>query len=209
MKNRPGRRMRYSNRLKVLGCYGISFGLPLLTAAAGLFAVYPYKLQGSAPLVAETLLSLGLSAGRKGLEAAAAAAAVAEGASPAEWQRAFLERDRQWLFFVGALFLLAWFLTLFLQLLWRGRHARGLEAARNTRAAIRDYRLTQGIVWAVNGLAAALCWTMGVQFIEGRNAWDFLAYFAPYLLNGLAAVACFRLAAPPALSGKRAFFKRL
>ena len=56
---------------------------------------------------------------------------------------------------------------------------------------------------------AAALWLLGVQFVQGRTGWDYVIYFCPFLLNGLVAIVCFRLAAPPVLSGKGAFFKRL
>ena len=67
----------------------------------------------------------------------------------------------------------------------------------------------QTVIWAVNLAGAAALWLLGVQFVQGRTGWDYAIYFSPFLLNALAAVGCFRLAAPPVLSGKGAFFKRL
>ena len=65
------------------------------------------------------------------------------------------------------------------------------------------------LIWAVNLAGGAALWLLGVQFVQGRTGWDYVIYFCPFLLNGLAAIVCFRLAAPPVLSGKGAFFKRL
>ena len=65
------------------------------------------------------------------------------------------------------------------------------------------------MIWAVNLAGGAALWLLGVQFVQGRTGWDYVIYFCPFLLNSLAAIVCFRLAAPPVLSGKGAFFKRL
>lgn len=199
-------RVRYSNRCKVLLCYLAAFALPPLTLWAALRWAYPYKLRGAAPQVMENLLALGL--GRERVVEAASLSSVSQTASPELWREALLQRERQWMLFLCAVFAVAWLLTLILQLLWRARHSRAWNAAKHTRQAIRDYRLTQGIVWAVNALAAGLVWLLGVQFIQGRTVWDYLTYFLPYALNGLAALCCFRLAAPPSLSGRNGFFKR-
>ena len=200
-------RLRYSNRTKVLLCYLAAFGLPVLWMLAGLFWGYPYKLAGSAPHIAETLL--GLFPGQTRLAAAASAAETPAGASPEFWRLALQQREKQWLLFWTAVWAVAWLLTLSLQLGWRLRHQQPCFAARNTLRAIRDYRLTQLVVWTVNLVGAAALWLLGVQFVQGRTGWDYVIYFIPFLWNGLAAIVCFRLAAPPVLSGKGAFFKRL
>lgn len=200
-------RLRYSNRTKVLLCYLAAFGLPVLWMLAGLFWGYPYKLAGSAPHIAETLL--GLFPGQARLAAAASAAETPAGASPEFWRLALQQREKQWLLFWTAVWAVAWLLTLSLQLGWRLRHHQPCFAARNTLRAIRDYRLTQLVVWTVNLVGAAALWLLGVQFVQGRTGWDSVIYFIPFLWNGLAAIVCFRLAAPPVLSGKGAFFKRL
>ena len=206
MGNRRSR-LRYSNRTKVLLCYLAAFGLPVLWMLAGFFWGYPYKLAGSAPHIAETLL--GLFPGQARLTAAASAAETPAGAAPELWRLALRQREEQWLLFWAAVWAAAWLLTLLLQLGWRLRHSKPCFAARNTRRAIRDYRLTQTVIWAVNLAGAAALWLLGVQFVQGRTGWDYAIYFSPFLLNALAAVGCFRLAAPPILSGKGAFFKRL
>ena len=200
-------RLRYSNRTKVLLCYLAAFALPVLWMLAGLFWGYPYKLAGSAPHIAETLL--GLFPGQARLAAAASAAETPAGASPEFWRLALQQREKQWLLFWTAVWAVAWLLTLSLQLGWRLRHQQPCFAARNTLRAIRDYRLTQLVVWTVNLVGAAALWLLGVQFVQGRTGWDSVIYFIPFLWNGLAAIVCFRLAAPPVLSGKGAFFKRL
>lgn len=75
--------------------------------------------------------------------------------------------------------------------------------------AIRTYRLTLLWLCAVNAAFAAVVWLAGVRWIPGRTGWDLAAYFGCYALNVLAAAAVSRLAAPPAISGRHAFFKRL
>lgn len=200
-------RLRYSNRTKVLLCYLAAFGLPVLWMLAGLFWGYPYKLAGSAPHIAETLL--GLFQGQARLATAVSAAQTSAGASPELWRQALQHREQQWLLFWTAVWTANWLLTLLLQLGWRLRHQKPCFAARNTQRAILDYRLTQTVIWAVNLAGGAALWLLGVQFVQGRTGWDYVIYFCPFLLNGLAAIVCFRLAAPPVLSGKGAFFKRL
>ena len=143
------------------------------------------------------------------LAAAASAAQTSAGASPELWRQALQHREQQWLLFWTAVWTVVWLLTLLLQLGWRLRHQKPCFAARNTLRAIRDYRLTQTVIWAVNLAGGAALWLLGVQFVQGRTGWDYVIYFCPFLLNGLAAIVCFRLAAPPVLSGKGAFFKRL
>lgn len=62
---------------------------------------------------------------------------------------------------------------------------------------------------ALNVAFAALVWFSGMRSIPGRNLWDALAYWGCYPLNVLAAAAVSRLAAPPVISGRHAFFRRL
>ena len=88
-------RLRYSNRTKVLLCYLAAFGLPVLWMLAGLFWGYPYKLAGSAPHIAETLL--GLFQGQARLATAVSAAQTSAGASPELWRQALQHREQQWL----------------------------------------------------------------------------------------------------------------
>jgi len=164
-------------------------------------------LDAGAPHIAETLW--GLFQGQARLAAAASAAQTSAGASPELWRQALQHREQQWLLFWTAVWTVVWLLTLLLQLGWRLRHQKPCFAARNTLRAIRDYRLTQTVIWAVNLAGGAALWLLGVQFVQGRTGWDYVIYFCPFLLNGLAAIVCFRLAAPPVLSGKGAFFKRL
>lgn len=120
-----------------------------------------------------------------------------------------LAPDARWRAFVGASLAVAWLISLILQLVWRARYARPKSVARATRGAARGYRLTLLAVLLVNLAAALWLWLMGARFITGFGLWDALIYFGALPLNVLAAALCSRLAAPPALSGRHAFFKRL
>ena len=110
---------------------------------------------------------------------------------------------------IAAAALAAWLITLAVQLLWRAGQRSAIQPARATRRAIRTYRLTLLWLCAVNAAFAAVVWLAGVRWIPGRTGWDLAAYFGCYALNVLAAAAVSRLAAPPAISGRHAFFKRL
>ena len=99
--------------------------------------------------------------------------------------------------------------TLLLQLIWRWSHTRGLQGAKAVNRAVAHYRLSMLVILLINAALAVAVWLLGVQFIAGRGLWDYLTYFGAYGLNVIAAIVCFRLAAPPAISGKKAFFKRL
>lgn len=201
-------RLRTSGGLKPLLCYLICFALPLMWQYAGLFLVYPFKLANTAPAIADTLVKL-LPLHLAPLEAAAAEAALPTASDPALWQAALTLRDDHWRLFVAICFLLAWAVTLIIQLWWRMRHSKAINAAKLSRRAKRTYRLNMMLIMAVNAVAALIVWLCGVQHIFGRTLWDYLVYFPAYGLNVLAAMVCFRLAAPPAISGKHAFFKRL
>ena len=201
-------RVRYSNHAKVLLCYLVCFALPPLWLLCGLRLVYPYRLVGSAPQICEQLRAAFPLLGGA-LEPLAALAADPTGGGAAAWTAALAQRERQWMVFLLAVFSAAWLLTLLGQLLWRAGSARPWNAAKAAFRAIRRYRLTMLALWLVNLAAAAFVWLLGVRFIPGRTLWDALVYFVPYALNGVAAFLCFRLAAPPTISGKRAFFKRL
>jgi hypothetical protein len=201
-------RLRTSGGLKPLLCYLVCFALPLLWQYAGLFWVYPFKLVNTAPAIADTLLKL-LPFTPAALETAAAKAALPAAGDPALWQAALTLRDDHWRLFAAVCFLLAWAVTLIIQLWWRMRHSNAINAAKLSRRAKSTYRLNMLLILAFNLLAAGLLWLCGVQHIPGRTLWDYLVYFPAYGLNVLAAMVCFRLAAPPAISGKHAFFKRL
>lgn len=201
-------RLRTSNHFKVLLCYLVSFALPVLWQLAGLWLVYPNKLINTAPAIAETLLKL-LPFRPEALAAAAQAAALPGTADPALWQQAAAVRDQHWLIWLAVCFAAAWLITLLVQLIWRIRHSRAINAAKLCRRARRSYRLHLLIILCLNLLTALIIWLTGVQHIPGRTLWDWLVYFPAYGLNVLAAILCFRLAAPPAISGKHGFFKRL
>ncbi|NLO86414.1 MAG: hypothetical protein GX096_13480 [Clostridiales bacterium] len=201
-------RVRYSNRMKCLLCYLISFSVPVLWQLIALRFLYPYKLTATAPDVTQNLLAAfpfleGLLSGT--LESSA----VLAGASPETIRLALEYRDAVWQRWVLVFFALAWLITLVLQLFWRVTSGRGIFASKVAKRAIHTYRLTQLIIWGVNAVFAFALLIVGVRFIAGRTYWDYLVYFLAYLLNGLAAMLCFRLAAPPMISGKHAFFKRL
>lgn len=201
-------RLRTSGGLKPLLCYLICFALPLLWQYAGLVWVYPYKLANTAPSIAQMLQAL-LPVQLAPLEAAAAQAALPTVSDPALWRSVLTLRDDHWRLFVAICFLVAWAVTLLIQLWWRMRHSKAINAARLARRAKSTYRLNLLLIIAVNAAVALILWLCGVQHIPGRTLWDMLVYFPAYGLNVLAAMACFRLAAPPAISGKHAFFKRL
>lgn len=201
-------RLRTSGGLKPLLCYLVCFALPLLWQYAGLFLVYPFKLANTAPAIAETLVKL-LPVYPAPLEAAAMEAALPAVSDPALWQTALSLRDDHWRLFAAACFLAAWLVTLLIQLWWRMRHSKAINAAKLARRAKHTYRLNMLLIIAVNAAMALILWLCGVQHIFGRTLWDYLVYFPAYGLNVLAAMVCFRLAAPPAISGKHAFFKRL
>jgi hypothetical protein len=201
-------RLRASNRFKVLLCYLISFAVPLLWQWAGLWLLYPYKLANTAPPIADTVSALwpGLSGS---LAAMAQDAALPLQGDPGRWIAVLQLRDRHWILFLAVCFAAAWLLSLLVQLIWRIRHSRAINAAKLCRRARRSYRLHLLIILCLNLLPALLIWLTGVQHIPGRTLWDWLVYFPAYGLNVLAAILCFRLAAPPAISGKHGFFKRL
>ena len=203
--------IRYSNRCKCLLCYLLAFALPLLWLAAAVWFLYPYHLAGTAPNVAANLLSLfpWLEKLLPSLAQTARACAAPDGLSPQALRVALAERERVWLWFVAGCALLAWGLTLLVQLIWRARFSSAVGAASRTDRAIRSYRLRMVLLAVINSLIAALVWLAGVRFIEDRGLWDSLAYFLPYLLHLLAAWLVFRLAAPAAISGRHGFFKRL
>lgn len=199
-------RVRYTNRMKCLLCYLICFLIPPAWQA-GMFAlVYPYKLAGTAPDLMHNL-SLAFPFFTFPTGGGAQASAAASGTEALQAALSF--QDGVWRAFTGLCFLCAWGLTLLAQLLWRVSYAKPVLAAKTTARAVRAYRLTQALIWLVNAWFALAVWFLGVRFIAGRTVWDYLFYFAAYVLNALAAFACFRLAAPPALSGRHAFFKRL
>lgn len=201
-------RLRPANRIKVLLCYLVCFAVPLLWQWAALRVLYPYKLANTAPSIAETLCAL-LPWVKGSLPEMAKAARLPDQSDPARWAEALRSRDEHWLLFLGVCFLAAFGLTLLIQLWWRFRHRKGVNASRMADKARRSYRLTMPVILAANAVFALFVYLAGVQHIPARTVWDYLAYFPAYGLNVLAAMACFRLAAPSVISGKHAFFKRL
>lgn len=200
-------RVRYACRIKCLLCYLICFSLPLLWQLAAVGLIYPRKLAGTAPDAAR-----GLGVLFPFLEGALRPLALActpVSAQPQALRAAMAAREQSWLLFVCACALLAWLLTLLLQLLWRFSHRSPVQTARATRRAIRDYRLTLVWICLLNAAFAALVWLAGAKTVAGLNLWDIAAYFGCYPLTALAALAVSRLAAPAVLSGRHAFFKRL
>lgn len=210
VKKKKRTRMRYSNRFKVLLCYLVSFALPPLWQLGCLALIYPYRLKNSAPLIAENLQSV-LPFLKTLLSPYAERAADPSGAqaSVEVWNAVQQSREHQWMFFLLVLFAVGFLLTLLLQLIWRWSHSRGLQGAKAVNRAVAHYRLSMLLILLVNAALAAAVWLLGVQFIAGRGLWDYLTYFGAYVLNCIAAFVCFRLAAPPAISGKKAFFRRL
>ena len=207
MPTAAGPKLKYHNRSKVLLCYALVWGVALLLPYLGLRFVYPYKLASTAPDLTAALARLPFT-----LPAAvgqAMAAALPEGLSTGALQAALAARDLIWRYWVGAFALLAWAASLLWQLLWRARYVRPKQAARAALRAVRGYRFSMLGIWAVNLLAALIVYLTGVSRIPGRTLWDYLMYFNSFLLNPAAAALCFRLAAPPAISGRRAFFHRL
>ncbi len=201
-------RLRPSNRIKVLLCYLICFALPLLWQWAALRLVYPYKLANTAPAIADTLCALLPWVGGS-LPAMAQAARLPAQSDPVQWAQVLEVRDQHWQGFLAICFLAAWLLTLLIQLWWRFRHRKGVQASRMADKARRSYRLHMLVILPVNIVTALFVYLAGVQHIPSRTLWDYLVYFPAYGLNLLAAMACFRLAAPSVISGKHAYFKRL
>jgi len=195
--------LKYHNRFKVLMCYALAWGLALLLPTLGLRYLYPYKLAGTAPALSQTITAL--------LPEAAQGASVPlpPGADAQTLQAALNTRDLAWRYIVSGVTALAWALSLVWQLLWRVRFSHPGQAARAALRARRSYRLSMAGIWALNLLAAALLYLGGVRQIADRGLWDYLLYFTGFVLNPLAAMLCFRLAAPPSVSGRHAFFRRL
>lgn len=201
-------RLRTSGGIKPVLCYLICFAVPVLWQYAGLWLVYPFKLANTAPAIADTLEKL-LPLRSAALEAAAMEAALPTASDPGLWSAALSLRDEHWRLFAAVCFVAAWAVTLLIQLWWRMRHSKGLNAAKLCRRAKATYRLNLLVIVLMNAAVALLLYLSGVQHIPGKTLWDWLVYFPAYGLNALAAMICFRLAAPPAISGKHAFFKRL
>ena len=189
MRLRP-MRIRYTNRGKCLLCYLIAFAIPLLWQAAALGFIYPYRLAGTAPVLPDFVPLLTQPAD-------ASIASV------------LLAREQNWLMLLAALACAVWLVVVLMQLLWRFTRRASTRPFRATQRAVRSCRLMMLLIWAFCAGAAWALWTFGVSRITGRTYWDYLAYFGFYLLMPLAANAVSRLAAPAAISGRHAFFKRI
>lgn len=199
-------RIRRTNRLKCLVCYLVCFALPVLWQFIGLWLIYPYKLAATAPNAAAALARL---APLPALISLAQRCMAAADAAPQAVRAAMTVREQSWLALVAVCALAAWLVTLIAQLIWRGANHKPTQAARATQAAILAYRLNMLVIWLCNAAFAAALWFLGARQIAGFAQWDALCYFGAYLLNPLAAICVSRLAAPPTLSARHGFFKRL
>lgn len=201
-------RVKYSNKTKVMICYLLCWALALSLPLAALVWVYPYTLVGTAPKLAENLGSV-VPAVKQWLGETLAATAPMGGASSTAMAQATAERDLQWRIFLAGCFAAAWLISLAAQLVWRSLYRHPFQAARTGRRAVHTYRVTLLVIAGVNAAGALLVYFLGMRFISGKTHWDWLLYMDGFALNLAAAWICFRWAAPPAISGKHAFFKRL
>ena len=200
---------RYHNRTKVLLCYVLAWGLALLLPYVALRYVYPYKLAGTAPLLFADPAALPLPLPETAKQALATAAGLGAGGQSPALRDVLAMRDAVWRVTVAAVTGLCWALSLLLQLLWRARYVRPRQGARAALRAVTTYRLTLLAVVGLNLLGALAVYLMGVRWIAGRTIWDAIIYFTGFALSPLAAFISSRLAAPPAISGGHAFFRRL
>jgi hypothetical protein len=196
-------RVKYHNRLKVLLCYLLAWGLALAVPLLALWWLYPYKLAGTAPVLAAPF------AGLAAMLPEAARAALGNGSSGAALTAALDARDLLWRATVAAVAAAAWLLSLLWQLLWRVRFTRPRHGARTLRRAMVAYRLSMLAVLLINAAGVAAVTLMGLRLVASPGLWDYLICLCGFVCAPIAALACFRLAAPPAISGKRSFFKRL
>lgn len=200
-------RLRYHNRLKVLLIYLLALAL-MAAPCLALFALYPTVLAGSAPDLTPTLASLSAALPLPG-EQTLAAAAVDPGMDRSALLSALAARDRLWLATAAAFLIAAAALSLLWQLVWRAFHRRSQQTADAVLRAIAGYRRSMLGIWLINLAFAFGLYLVGVRWIAGRTAVDYLLYFSGFAVNPLAMMLCFRLAAPSTLSGRRAFFLRL
>lgn len=208
MLKKASTRVKYHNRTKVLLCYLLAWGLALLLPYLGLAFIYPYKLAGSAPELAQSLLNLHLTL--PGLsEDALAATALTAGMAQGALTAALTARDLVWRYVVGGMVGLAAVLSLVWQLLWRARFMRPRQAAKSALKAVTGYRWAMAGIWGLNAVLALVLYLIGVRWIGGKTVWDYMVYFSGFVLVPVAAWICFRLAAPPAISGRHGFFRRL
>ncbi len=197
-------RMHRSNHFACLICYLVAFAIPAVWQYAAIRLIYPWKLASTAPDIAGHLLEAFPFLGRW---LAPFAALTAENA--AALRDVLAAREQVWLFALAACALAAWLTTLIIQLIWRFAHRSPLFSSRQTSRAIRSYRVTLLLIWALNAAAAAFLWMYGVQHIAGRTLWDYLASFGVFALIPPSAAFVSRFAASPAISGRHAFFKRI
>lgn len=205
-------KIHYHNRTKVLLIYLVCWGLALLVPLAGLWWFYPNKLAGSAPLLSQNLMELMRQIPRlpfsdtlhSALDTVLAGAAV-QGVALEKYLAA---RDLIWQSVATLLYILAWTLTWLGQLVWRAFSGRSALTQKKVRRAVNRYHISMAGLWVMNGLFAAALYLVGMRGIQDFGVWDLLLYLNGYLLNLLAAIFCFRFAAPSSISGKRAFFRR-
>ena len=200
--------IRYSNRTKVLLCYLLAFGIALIVPQAALRLLYPYKLAGSAPNVLAQLADAFPSM-EPSVDARLDAMDLSADMTLEQRAAALSAQENVWIFFVSVWLAAGWTLTLFLQLLWRVLYQKPHGIAASITRAIRGYRRMSLVILLVNVLCAFPVAWFGVRWIPGVSFWDGLLYFGGFALHFAAAIVCFRLAAPPSLSGKGAFFRRL
>ena len=202
------KRVKYHNRTKVLLCYLLTWGLALLLPFLALKFIYPVKLAATAPELAASVSALPFALPAAAGEAVAATA-FTQGMDQSALQAAITARDLLWRYTVGGVTAVAWALSLLWQLLWRAVYLRPKQGARAAMRAVTTYRWSLSGIVLLNLLGALFVFWLGVRNVAGRTLWDYLVYFGGFALAPLAAMACFRLGAPPAISGKNAFFRRL
>ncbi len=208
MVNAARPKLKYHNRTKVFLCYALAWGIALLLPYAGLLYLYPYKLAGTAPDITVTLSALPFLL-PDSIRHVVTSSSLTAGIQGGALYSALAAREMTWRAVVATLVATGWAVGLLWQLLWRVTYRHPRQAARATLHAVHSYRWSMFGIWLVNALLALGLYTVGVRLIPNRTAWDYILYFNGFILPPLAAWVCFRLAAPPAISGKHAFFKRL
>ncbi len=196
-------RVKYHNRIKVLLCYLLAWGLALAVPLAALLWVYPYKLAGSAPDLAAPFSALAAAL------PAQARDALHTGDSGAALTASLIARDLLWRVSIGAAVAAVWLISLLIQLLWRARFSHPRHGVRSIQRAVTAYRLSMLLVLGVCAAGAGAVTLFGLRLVAAPTVWDTLICLCGFAVIPFAALVCFRLAAPPALSGKKAFFKRL
>ena len=207
--------IHYHNRTKVLLIYLVCWGVAALVPLAGLWWLYPNKLAGSAPLLSQNLMEwmrqfpqlpfLPFSDTLRGALDTVLAGAAVQGDALEQYLAA---RDLIWQSVASLLGILAWALTLLFQLIWRVFSGRSALTQKKAKRAVHRYHLYMLFLWLLNGLFVAALHLVGMGAIRNFGVWDLLVYTNGYLLNLLAAILCFRNAAPSSISGRQAFFRR-